>query len=369
MDFGIGLATTLDSWQVVKRAEALGFTHAWFYDSQLLYPDVFMGMTLAARETKSIRLGTGVLVPSNRLAPVAANCLATLNKLAPGRIDFGIGTGFTARRTMGQYGVKLADMGRYVDQVMGLLRGETVACELEGKAHKVRFMHIDAGLINVADPVQLHVSAMGPQARKLTARLGGGWLNFSGDNDNAIASLSDMKLAWGNARRPRSALYSSLFALGCVLRKGERLNSKRVLAQSGPYVAAMLHSLLETVPPEHFRSFSPTLCTALEAYNKVYALYAPEDARYLSVHRGHLLFVRDDEKAFITQDLIESLTYTAKALELTDRVDELRDAGYSQFTIQLVHGHEDALEDWAEVLKPLGLKALTRSSARKRTGG
>jgi 5,10-methylenetetrahydromethanopterin reductase len=102
MDFGIALATTTESWRAVKRAEALGFSHAWFYDTQLLNPDVFVGMALAARETKKIRLGTGVLIPSNRIAPVAANGLATLAKLAPGRIDFGIGTGFTARRTMGQ---------------------------------------------------------------------------------------------------------------------------------------------------------------------------------------------------------------------------------------------------------------------------
>ena len=50
MDFGITVATAADSWKVVKRA----------------------------------------------LAPVAANCLASLNKLAPGRIHCGIATGFTA---------------------------------------------------------------------------------------------------------------------------------------------------------------------------------------------------------------------------------------------------------------------------------
>src|SRR5512145_696837 len=126
MDFGIAVATSTRSWKVVKRAEALGFSHAWFYDTQLLNPDVFVGMALAARETRRIRLGTGVLIPSNRLAPVAANALATLNKLAPGRIDFGVGTGFTARRTMGQRAIKLAEMERYIAEVQGLLRGETV---------------------------------------------------------------------------------------------------------------------------------------------------------------------------------------------------------------------------------------------------
>ena len=85
MDYGIALATTMDSWRAAKRAEELGFTHAWFYDTQLLNPDVFMGMTQAAMATERIKLGTGVLIPSNRIEPVTANCLATLNRLAPGR--------------------------------------------------------------------------------------------------------------------------------------------------------------------------------------------------------------------------------------------------------------------------------------------
>ena len=65
-------------------------------------------MGAAAMQTSRIRLGTGVLVPSNRIAPVAASGLATLNALAPGRIDFAVGTGFTGRRTMGLPAIKLA---------------------------------------------------------------------------------------------------------------------------------------------------------------------------------------------------------------------------------------------------------------------
>src|SRR5437870_921355 len=91
MDFGIALPTAADSWKVTKEAEELGFTHAWFYDTQMLSADCFVAMGAAAVNTKRIRLGTGVLVPSNRIAPVAANALATLNQLAPGRIDFGVG--------------------------------------------------------------------------------------------------------------------------------------------------------------------------------------------------------------------------------------------------------------------------------------
>ena len=107
MKYSVAFASEVDSWRWAKRAEELGFHAAWFYDTQLLNPDIFVCMALAAHETSRIRLGTGVLIPSNRIEPVSANALASFNKLAPGRIDFGIGTGFTARRTMGQGAVPL----------------------------------------------------------------------------------------------------------------------------------------------------------------------------------------------------------------------------------------------------------------------
>src|ERR1044071_9136700 len=101
MRFAIAIPTDADSWRVVRRAEELGFSRAWFFDTQLLSADPFVAMAAAAVKTTKIRLGTGVLIPSNRIAAVTANAFATLNGLAPGRIDFGVGTGFSARRAMG----------------------------------------------------------------------------------------------------------------------------------------------------------------------------------------------------------------------------------------------------------------------------
>src|SRR4030088_2202384 len=124
MRFAIAIATDAESWRVVRRAEELGFSRAWFFDTPKLRGDPVVAMAAAALKTTRIRLGTGVLVPSNRIAPVAANAFASLNKLAPGRIDFGVGTGFTARRAMGLGAVKLAALDEYVRAVMALLREE-----------------------------------------------------------------------------------------------------------------------------------------------------------------------------------------------------------------------------------------------------
>ena len=141
MEYGVAFASEVDSWRWTKRAEELGYSSAWFYDTQLLNPDVFICMTLAAANTERIRLGTGVLVPTNRIEPVTANAFASLNKLAPGRIDFGIGTGFTARRTMGLNAVPLAQTRTYIERVRSMLRGKTVEWDFEGKDRKIRFLN------------------------------------------------------------------------------------------------------------------------------------------------------------------------------------------------------------------------------------
>src|SRR5436309_3288850 len=175
MRFAIAIPTDADSWRLVQRAEELGFSRAWFYETQMLSADPFVAMAAASMKTTKIRLGTGVLIPSNRLAPVTANAFASLNKLAPGRIDFGVGTGFTGRRAMGLGAVKLADMEEYSRIVMALLRGETVEAGIEGKQRLIRLLNPELGLINIEDPVGVYVAASGPKARGLTAKLGAGW--------------------------------------------------------------------------------------------------------------------------------------------------------------------------------------------------
>ncbi len=193
MKFAIAIPTDADSWRVVRRAEELGFSRAWFYDTQMLSADPFVAMAVAAVKTTRIRLGTGVLIPSNRIAPVAANAFASLNKLAPGRIDFGVGTGFTGRRAMGLGAIRLADMEEYVGIVMALLRGETVEAEIEGKKRLIRLLNPEIGLINTRDPIPLYVAASGPRARGLTAKLGAGWIATAGDVEGGVAAMADMR--------------------------------------------------------------------------------------------------------------------------------------------------------------------------------
>jgi 5,10-methylenetetrahydromethanopterin reductase len=350
MEYGIAVASTTESWRVVERAEQLGFAEAWFYDTQLLNPDLFVCMALAAERTSRIRLATGVLIPSNRIAPVAANGLATLNRLAPGRIKLGVGTGFTARRTMGQPAIRLADLREYLRVVEGLLRGETVEWESEGTRRKIRFLNPDFGLIKIDDPFPLAVSAFGPKARRLTAELGAEWLNFGGSVETASAALDDMKAAWQAAGRPAPALSAVEFTLGCVLRDGEPADAARPKAQAGTLVAAMLHGLLETPELDSVLGrLPPAIGAALTAYRPIYESYQPPDARYLTLHRGHLMRLRPEEEPLITAELLRALAWVGGEDELRERARALERAGYTQLAIQMVEGHEHAIEDWARV--------------------
>src|SRR5262245_59551514 len=347
MDFGIALAPAADAWKTVQRAEALGFSHAWLYDTQLLCADVFVAMALAAANTRRITIGPGVLVPTNRIAPVAANGLASLSKLAPGRIALGIGTGFTARLTMGLGPMKLPVLREYLQVVRGMLRGETVEWVHEGARRKIRFLNPEAGLIDIASPIPVHLSAFAPRARALAARECDGWMNFVAVLPMALHEIEEMDTTCRAAGRAPETLYKTGFTLGCVLGPGEPADSPRARAQAGPLAVVLFHGLMEgTIRPT---LLPPELRTAAEEYRKLYETYEPPDARYLRLHTGHLMWVRPEEERFLSDELIRTATFTGTRDELVDRVRALRDAGYQQLAVQLVPGHEDAMDDWMEV--------------------
>lgn len=350
MEFAVAVASDTDSWKHVKRAEELGFHSSWFYDTQLLNPDVFICMALAAANTSSIRLGTGVLIPSNRIEPVTANAFATLNKLAPGRIDFGVGTGFTGRRTMGLKPIPLARMKRYIERVQSMLLGETVAWNFEGQARKIRFLNPDLGLINIDDPVGLHISAMGPKARRLTAEMKAGWLNFGNDPVALVRDLNDMQQAWQGTGVADAAQHSTVFALGAVLGGTDAENREKLMAQAAPWTAVMFHNMLDGIMPVPL-NLPENISAIVDEYRLLLKDYQPEDAKYLMVHRGHLMFLREEEKRLITPELAQATSLSGSRDELVDKIRRLAEAGYNQLAIQLVQGQESALEDWAEVFE------------------
>jgi 5,10-methylenetetrahydromethanopterin reductase len=325
----------------------------------MLYADLFVGMALAAKATKRIRLGSGVLVPSNRIAPVAATGLASLNKLAPGRIDFGIGTGYTARRTMGQGAVTLKSMFDYIDVIYGLLANKgTVDWQSEGKTHKLRYLNPEIDMIDLDHPIALHVSALGPKGRKMTAERDAGWVTIYSTAEQTVADLKNMQESWRAAGKDPAGQYSTCFGWGCILDAGEPADSPRAKAQAGNIVAANLHGILEAEELGQtlgIGSLDGPLGEALEKYRRLYDSYTPKDAKYLAVHRGHVLYLREDEEHIITDDLLRMFTLTGTEDEIVAEVRRLGEAGYSQVTLQMTPGTEkDAMPRWARDAEKVG---------------
>jgi 5,10-methylenetetrahydromethanopterin reductase len=350
MRFAIAIPTAADSWRVVRRAEELGFSRAWFFDTQMLSADPFVAMAAAAMKTSQIRLGTGVLIPSNRIAPVAANAFASLNKLAPGRNDFGIGTGFTGRRAMGLGAVKLADMETYIHTVTALLRGETVEAELEGKRRLIRLLNPELGLINTTDPIGLYVAASGPRARALTARVGAGWIATGADIAGGFAALDEMRALWTAQGHDSELLETILLGGGAVLDEGEPADSPRAIAQAGPRAAMLLHRAADAaLSGWPGAAAPPAVAEAIAGYVELARGFRPQGAHYLENHRGHLMFVKPEERPFVTADLIRLTTLTGTERELKERVGALAAAGFSELAIPIVPGQEHAIEDWGKI--------------------
>jgi 5,10-methylenetetrahydromethanopterin reductase len=160
-----------------------------------------------------------------------------------------------------------------------------------------------------------------------------------------------MQRSWKAAGRNAGDLYATAWACGCVLADGEPADSPRAVAQAGPRAAVLLHRAAD-LDMEGWQNTSPVPPSVKEQVDGYVAMargFEPQDARYLTNHRGHFVFVKPEEKKFITADLIRRTTFTATEQELKQRVEALRSAGWSQFVIPITPGEERAIEDWARI--------------------
>jgi 5,10-methylenetetrahydromethanopterin reductase len=257
---------------------------------------------------------------------------------------------------MGLGAVKLADMVEYVRVVMSLLRGETVETEVEGARRKIRLLNPEAGLINIREPVGLYVSALGPRARGITAKLGAGWVTLVGSATAGAAQLGEMQGAWHAAGREQNDLDAVAFGYGSILAPGERADSPRVIAECGPRAVTLLHRAADEVLmglPNSTAAPAWAQATVAE-YVAMIRRSEPADAQYLNNHRGHLVFVRPEERSAISAALIRHTSLTGTEAEVIGWMETLRAAGYREFTVCIAPGQERLLEDWTRVKRALG---------------
>ena len=205
MDFGTLIFTKPErALTDVKFAEDRGFSHAWFPDSHMIWGDPFVCMALAATNTRTIKLGTGVAVASSRIAPVTVHSIATINQLAPGRVILGFGTGHTGRRVMGLPPVKQAEFREQVRLIHDLLRDGEGLYNTEGLSRKIRFLHRDRRFIDLDDKIPFYVAANGPKSLALAGVYGDGVLTTGiVDADRMAAVRKSYRGGCGSGRAKR----------------------------------------------------------------------------------------------------------------------------------------------------------------------
>jgi len=110
----------------VQSIEAAGFDGAGILDSQMISRDTFVVLGQAAANTSKLTLFPAVTNPFTRHASVLAGGIQTVEELAPGRVKFVIGTGYTSASTIGRKPATLAEMRDCIKTVRALLAGDSV---------------------------------------------------------------------------------------------------------------------------------------------------------------------------------------------------------------------------------------------------
>jgi alkanesulfonate monooxygenase SsuD/methylene tetrahydromethanopterin reductase-like flavin-dependent oxidoreductase (luciferase family) len=331
MDFGI-VTAKVDEIGYITHAENLGYTHCWVTDSLMIRSNCWAVLALAAGATRTMRLGTGVNVPGLRLAPAAANGIATINRLAPGRCFIGLGTGHTGMRMLGQKPMRLGPFREYVQVVRALLDGEDVDYALNGERHPIRFQMREHRFVALTPRIPLYVAGFGPKAQALAGELADGLISGLPRGGTVPDMLANVRRGAAKSGRTLPADFLVAAMLTMAMREpGEAPDSERMIAACGAAVITALHYLvarhLETGedPPEYARPVWNRYLAWLNA--------GPPELRHQRLHGSHYSFVDPEEARFVTADLIKATCLTGEPDELVERVRALEKQGLGQIML------------------------------------
>ncbi len=258
----------------LKVAEDVGFDHAWFGDSHLIWHEVSPYLTAAAMSTRRLRVGPLVSNPVTRHPTLVASAVATLAELFDGRASLGVGRGDSAVRTLGLSPMKLGEFREALRAIRRLCRGETA--EIDGTA--VRF----SWLTRVV-PVLL--AAYGPRVLELAGA----------DADGVILQLaSPSVIEWALPHARRGARMA-----------GRTLDDFEVVAAAPTYVSADRERALA-----HVRGFPAT----------VYLRHGHPDAPHATR---------------VSDDMADRLTLIGTADAIRDKIRRLERAGVTHVCIYL----------------------------------
>jgi len=180
-----GGAAVLD--ELPARAEQLGYDSLWFTDHVVgvramagvygtYWLDPLVAMTWVAARTSTIRLGTGVLVLPYRDPVLTAKMLATIDVFSAGRVDLGVGVGWSRSefRAVG-VGDRFDARGRVTDESIEVLRRCWAGGEVEHEGEFFSFRHIAFEPVPVQPRLPIWVGGDSGPALRRAARYADVW--------------------------------------------------------------------------------------------------------------------------------------------------------------------------------------------------
>jgi 5,10-methylenetetrahydromethanopterin reductase len=149
--------------ELCREAEGNGFDWLGVADSQSVFRELYVALTLAALHTTRIRLGPLVTNPLTRHLVVTASAIASVDELSGGRAVLGLGSGDSAIYTIGAPPATVAGLEESVATLGRLTAGEAV--ERAGRTWRVH---------RSARRVPIYLAAEGPRTLELAGRVADG---------------------------------------------------------------------------------------------------------------------------------------------------------------------------------------------------
>jgi probable F420-dependent oxidoreductase len=194
MDFGVVLQTNPPASRVVhlaKLAEQFGFSHAWTFDSHLLWEEPYVIHSAILAETNRMMVGPFVTNPATRDWTVTASVFATLNEMYGNRTVCGIGRGDSAVRVTNGAPTTLRELRESIHVIRELANSRPV----EYRGSTLRFPW------SIGSSLEVWVAAYGPMALKVAGEVGDGYILQLADVDIAAWMIGAVRRAAEEAGR------------------------------------------------------------------------------------------------------------------------------------------------------------------------
>ena len=324
MQFGISVSQ-VEEVDLVVRAEEVGYDFCWVWDSPMIRSNMWAVMALVADRTSRIRVGSGVAIPALRMAPVTANAIATINRLAPGRTFLGVGTGNTAMRAMGQLPMKVADYAEHIRVITGLLSGETVAYTANGITHPIHFQSLELGHIDIEHHIPIHVGGFGPRAQALAGELGDGLITGLPRGGAIPDSLANVQRGADRVGRTLENFETTALVNLLMLRPDETLESPRVLDEVGSSLMVNIHYMYDL-----FRESGVEPPAYVEPMWEEYVAFRTRrDAErdFTEAHESHYGHLDPEEARFVTPDMIRTFCVAGQPGDVIEQLHDLERQG------------------------------------------